>query len=180
MEAPKVFMRLIMEPDRLFHAIQRAFDGDEDLPLYHRKTKGLINTFEMARHTHSEIIKNRKVGQATAKWYTVYAVTENDTQLIGFTVIFRNPVPILYSFGIKKEYRNKEILTAWLKCVDERFMGKVWATVINLKNTRAIRFFERNGFRQDRIDKVQKIVSLIPVIQDDPVENNSLCHFSEE
>lgn len=160
----KVFFVRMPYNIKLKNAIAVAFDGDEDLRKYHIKPT-LLDNKQMAFHTYREIGKQRDPGKASLYYYGVYVSGEHGTALVGFTVICRLPLAMLYSFGINHQYRNKEVLTKWLECVQDKFEGIPFGTVLNIKNTRAIRFFEKNGFQQTHSNKRLNIVSLCPASQ---------------
>lgn len=127
-----------VEMDALEPVIQFAFAEDKDTHLFHEEPKKEI--WRMAQHTY-----NRISGQSGMQAFSVMIQTDKK-HLMGFTVVNTEVAPILYSFGIRSEYRTRKNLMAWLGSV-ERLLGKLYIVPLYNKNTRAIRFFERNGFK---------------------------------
>jgi hypothetical protein len=83
----------------------------------------------------------------------IYRVLKHD-ETIGFTVLIRhhNGFDELYSFGINIASRKNYVLLPWLEAVKKKincnFYIVLWA-----KNSRAIKFFERNSFNVLRNSK---------------------------
>ena len=70
-----------------------------------------------------------------------------DESPIGFSVTCEQPFPMLTSFGINVSYRKKDVLLEWLDNLND-ILGDNWMVAMMACNTRAIRFFERNGFAE--------------------------------
>ncbi len=112
--------------------VSLAFAGDTDLiEKYHFSDKTLPDT----------ISNNVKNIMEMKKIYPIqcYSVNVFGNE-IGFTVANEN---LLYSFGINKEYRTKEIVLGWWQEV--RRMTDDFVCCLYPENTRAINFFVRNG-----------------------------------
>jgi hypothetical protein len=120
-------------------AMRAAFYDDQDLKIYHIKPSDDYE--EMVLHSYENIGIVR--GQLGADLYVVY----KDEEIIGFTVIAVKAA-LLYSFGININHRNKYVLSQWLKiCQNKLFDACGFVNVLLYsKNTRALGFFERNGF----------------------------------
>lgn len=132
---------IVLEPiemDALEPVIQFAFAEDKDTHLFHEEPKKEI--WRMAQHTYGRI-----AGQSGMKAFSVMLETDKK-HLIGFTVVNTEVAPVLYSFGIRSEYRTRKNLTAWLGSV-EQLLGRFYIVPLYNKNTRAIKFFEKNGFK---------------------------------
>lgn len=128
--------------------IYLAFRGDEDLEKYHISP----GTYRhMTMHNYLNLVEYND--QYHLEFYKVVKDHDGLRHDIGFTVIIKEPVPMLLSFGINTINRTKEVLLPWLAQLNELFQGGygvgLWA-----KNERAIKFFERNGFRQGDSDIV--------------------------
>ena len=109
-----------------------AFDGDNELvEKYHFADKNLHDTIV----NNVDNIKQMKA-QYPLKFYSVNVFNNP----IGFTVGNEN---LLYSFGINKEFRTKEIVLGWWEEV--RRMTDDFVCCLYPENTRAINFFIRNG-----------------------------------
>lgn len=83
----------------------------------------------------------------------IYQVKKFD-EVVGFTVFIRheNDFDELYSFGINIESRKNYILLPWLEVVKKKINSNFYI-VLWAKNSRAISFFERNGFNVLRNSK---------------------------
>ena len=129
--------------------VRRAFDGDEDLLSKFHTSPGTLD--HCVNNTMGFITENEDHYKEDMELYSV--VFNGNT--VGYTIMIRNEKSPneLYSFGINKNYRKKEILMAWLAEV-EKMLGKPYYIVLWSKNERAIKFFERNGFRVDRESKL--------------------------
>lgn len=144
-------MELHLAPTRLEEIgqyVENAFNGDINL----------LNTFHTSPGTLQHCVDNTmEFIHENAAYYKddieFYAVIL-DGVAIGYTVIIRNEqIPNeLYSFGINIKHRRKDILLAWLKTIREK-IGVPYYIVLWSKNTRAINFFERNGFAVERENK---------------------------
>lgn len=155
-------IKLYLQPSgyagRFWNAVKFAFKDDTEMHKYHQKP--LSDVTCMARHTYRQIGKSKERGGTILKCYTIVCRDEKkEFHIIGFTVLCKFPIPILFSFGINVNFRRKEILTKWLEAVRKE-IGTDYAVTLNLKNSRAIMFFERNGFVQQATNKKLKIVSM--------------------
>lgn len=125
----------------LYPLVELAFRGDTDmLEKYHVSPGPLDHCVE---HTMRFIDSNYDHFKEKMELYRV--VKHNDT--IGFTVIIRhdNGFDELYSFGINIEYRKNYVLLPWLQALKQKINSNFYI-VLWSKNSRAINFFERNGF----------------------------------
>jgi hypothetical protein len=138
--------------DRLYAAISVAFEGDKNLAKYHIAPAS--DTSAMVQHTTGVIGKSMEQSQ-----FFCYEV-RHKSALVGFTVICRNPIPVLYSFGIKRQCRTITFLKEWLRAVSELFDSAKYAVVLHDKNARAIAFFQRSGFTTIISDKKSKTIAL--------------------
>lgn len=121
-------------------AMRAAFYDDQDLKIYHINPSDDYE--DMVLHSYENIGIVR--GELGADLYVVY----KDEEIIGFTVIALK-AGLLYSFGININHRNKYVLSEWLKiCQNILFDDCGFINVLLYsKNTRALKFFERNGFK---------------------------------
>lgn len=121
-------------------AMRAAFYDDQDLNIYHIKPSD--NYEDMVLHSYENIGIVR--GELGADLYVVY----KDEEIIGFTVIALK-AGLLYSFGININHRNKYVLSEWLKiCQNKLFDVCGFVNILlSSKNSRALGFFERNGFK---------------------------------
>lgn len=69
---------------------------------------------------------------------------------IGFTVTLSWPDPKLLSFGINIKFRKKSIVLEWLNAVEKQF-NSPFSVHLYLRNIRAIKFFQRNGFNKSMV-----------------------------
>lgn len=125
--------------------ILRGFSGDEELLSHLHISPGSLD--HCVRHTLNFVMDNVDFYKGDLE---CYSVVFNGNE-IGYTIVIRNEnAPNeLYSFAIHINYRKKEILQAWLAEI-EKIIGKPYFIVLWAKNTRAIDFFEKNGFEVDR------------------------------
>ena len=134
-----------ISPDQIKSFIEVAFRDDAELLEQYHISPGTLD--HCVDHTCGFISENADFYKEDIEFYAV-----DD---FGFTIIIRNAnnVNELYSFGKNINYRNKETLTAWLEEV-EKLIGKPYYIVLWAKNTRAINFFEKNGFIVQRSSKL--------------------------
>lgn len=119
----------------LSKVIKIAYEGDEDLlEKYH------VDKFDLMGAVAKElsIIFNTVEWEDTEMDY--YKIMYNDVE-IGYMCTYPNN---LYSFGINKEYRTKEILTDWWNKV-KGIMGEKFITMLYPNNKRAINFLKKQG-----------------------------------
>jgi hypothetical protein len=118
--------------------IRIAFENDNDLILFHNKPSSNIE--EMVQETYFNIGIFR--GELGADLYLVYL----NKKLIGFTCI-GTKLSILYSFGINIEYRTENNLENWLNIVQSILFERTGFinVLLNSKNIRAIKFFEKKN-----------------------------------
>lgn len=129
--------------------VKLAFEGDEEL----------LNDLHISPGSLDHCV-NHTLGlvNGSADFYKddieYFKVSLND-ETIGYTIVIKNETRPneLYSFGINIKYRTKEILQSWLTEV-EKILSKPYYIVLWSKNTRAINFFERNGFVVDGKNKI--------------------------
>lgn len=118
-----------------------GFMDDRDLlTTYHHKPGDLQSCVKAT-------MKN--VTECAALITLQYYKLECDGKPIGFTITGPN---ILYSFGINIRYRKKEIVLEWLEKM-RALLNDDFRVVLYNVNTRAIRFFMRNGMENIYQDK---------------------------
>lgn len=122
------FCEIAFRGDNLFIEKYHLHDDTMDDLI----TNNVLNIFELS-------------SQMKVKCYSVYF----ENKAIGFTVISKG---LLYSFGIKKEYRTKEIVLTWLEWV-KNLLDNDFIVCLLPENTRAIDFFTRNGLIISTTDK---------------------------
>lgn len=134
----------------LSYHVKLAFDGDRELMDNYHISPGTLN--HCVAHTMEFIEQNADHYKDDIEFY---AVVYNVETVIGYTIIIRNATHPneLYSFGINVKYRQKDILMAWMDQVKEK-IGEPFYIVLWSKNTRAINFFEKNGFLVQRTSKL--------------------------
>src|SRR6516165_2661666 len=121
--------------------VQWAFEGDNELLEHYHISPGPLE--HCVGHTMKFIEDNLAYYGNDIKFFAV----AKDNVTIGYTVVIKNQkVPNeLYSFGINKNYRDKETLMEWLEVIEEELKSPYYM-ILWAKNTRAIEFFKRNGF----------------------------------
>lgn len=127
--------------------VRKAFEGDNDLlstyhispgDLDHCVSDTLRCIYENADHYKEDMVCYKVALDGDPIGYTIVLIDEN------------NPCE-LYSFGINIEHRNAALLQEWIGKVKEK-IGKVFFTILWNKNTRAINFFKKNGFKEETLD----------------------------
>lgn len=112
-----------------------AFEGDADLwEKYHQGDKNFEDTVINNIRSVIEISQQKAV--------FCYSISFKN-EIIGFFVLVEDI--LLYSFGINKNYRTREITTTWLNMVKD-LMPSDFIVCLRSENTRAINFFVRNDF----------------------------------
>lgn len=91
------------------------------------------------------------------KYYKVFLKDNGRMRVIGFTVLSKYPTPWLYSFAINKEYRNREVLSEWVKSLKKE-LGDTWILTLYNKNTRAINFFKKQGLTETYKDNEKTLL----------------------
>jgi len=116
--------------------VEIAFEGDNEL----------VEKFHYSDKTLEETITGNVANiQNLNSLYplTCYCVKLFDSIEIGFVVLREN---LLYSFGINKKYRTKEILKEWWEII-KAILEYQFVVCLYPENTRAIDFFVRNGMK---------------------------------
>lgn len=147
-------MLLNIDRDKLKELVTFSFEGDSDLlDKYHISPGTLEHCVE---HTFTFIDKNKDF----YKGDMYYAAVCLDGEEIGYTVFVANEKAPneLYSFGIRKEYRTKDILQSWLRVVGTT-LGLPYYIILWDKNTRAIDFFGKNDFIIEERNGLRKLSS---------------------
>jgi hypothetical protein len=132
--------------------IQMAFRDDPLLLTKYSllKTEDHTPTLEESVDKNYETILEAYNDPVFKDDVNIYAIEISDkdyTRPIGFTVTITNAEAphILLSFGINIMYRNLKNSTKWLMAV-KGILGKYITTFLHVNNSRAIEFFEKNGF----------------------------------
>jgi hypothetical protein len=146
-------MSVTLEPipkEALQVYLSAAFSGDHDLLTKYHISPGTLE--HCAGHTLGLIDGVRDFYKEDMETYVVVLDKEIP---IGYTVLIKNEtIPNeVYSFGINIEHRSKENLLSWLSEIKKK-LGEPYYIVLWSKNTRAIKFFERNGFSVENSRKI--------------------------
>lgn len=121
--------------------VAMAFGGDDGLlTKYHISPGSLMHCVE---NTLGLINENADFYQQDIKFF---GVNIGDNR-IGYTIVIKNETHPneLYSFSIQKQYRTPEIKKQWLDEI-AKLLGRPYFVSLWSKNTRAINFFQNNGF----------------------------------
>jgi len=114
--------------------IELSYFGDDEL-LSHYHSGEDINYY-------NAIIKELDyIHQASKKFELSYHKLIYKQKPIGYFVTFDG---FLYSFGIEKKSRKKEVLSNWFLSV-RKVLGKEFVSMLYSYNTRAIKHLERQG-----------------------------------
>lgn len=131
-----------------------AFEGDNELlDTYHTLAPATLE--ECVNNTFAFIDKNKDFYNEDM---SCFKVTVNGIA-VGYTITIKNEkMPNeLYSFGIKKEFRTWEITSQWMERL-QTILGTPYYMILWAKNTRAINFFERNGFVSEERNDLKKLI----------------------
>lgn len=143
-----------IEKSELKSLITLSFEGDNELlDIFHIKAPATLD--ECVNNTFSFIENNKDFYAEDMKIFKLIRGME----AIGFTVIIENEhLPNeLYSFGIKKEYRTWDITSKWMELL-QKILGVPYYIILWSRNTRAINFFERNGFITEERNDLKKLI----------------------
>lgn len=126
-----------------------AFEGDNEL----------VEKFHFADTTLEETVASnvKNIIELSEKIdLDCYAVYWRENIIGFFVMAYHNSM--LYSFGINKQYRVKEILMDWWEYV-KTISGEYLVCPLNAENKRAINFFIKNGM--EVLSEDENIVTLI-------------------
>jgi hypothetical protein len=136
--------------DELLPRIRWAFADDPELETHYHIAAG--TGVDLAEHTFTGLGEYKDVGGMQP--YEVVLEVNGWHIPIGFTVILHEPdgsggleYSLLMSFGIHIRCREWAILEPWLQAVREEIGRDKWAVPLYPRNTRAINFFQRQGFK---------------------------------
>lgn len=143
---------------QLKELITFAFEGDNDLLDKYHISPGSLE--HCVNHTFTFIDKNKDFYQSDMHIFSVGIQIDEEYKTIGYTITITNETNPheLYSFGIRKEYRIKEIKEAWLIAIDE-VIPPPYSIVLWSVNTRAIDFFRRNGFYVEERNELKRLTN---------------------
>lgn len=141
MEAMEIQL-LPINREKLKELISFSFEGDNDLLDKYHISPGSLD--HCVNHTYTFVDKNKDFYGGDMH---LASVVTAEFGIIGYTVVIINEKSPneLYSFGIKKEFRTKEVLAGWLSAVQKE-IGIPYYIILWDVNTRAIEFFRKNGF----------------------------------
>lgn len=131
----------IYDIDLLSIYVEHAFNEDEELlSKYHIMSGSLEKCVADTMKRIADV--KEKVADAMEFYYVEHA-----GKAIGYVIMIfhNNHATELYSFGINKHFRTKEIVTTWLWEIEKKF-GTLYYLILWNKNTRAIDFFLKNNF----------------------------------
>jgi GNAT superfamily N-acetyltransferase len=126
-------------------AIDVAFRNDDELTKYHISPSDDFD--DMINDTFLTINESSK--ELDLNWYSVvFTNGEFKDKLIGFVCVSMNN-SLIYSFGINKEFRKKDILKQFLRKTEGLFKKdnrNGCSVILYTKNERAVNFFLKNGY----------------------------------
>ncbi len=106
--------------------------------------------------TAVEMTKSQIELMATEKDLTYYKVIVGKRPA-GYFATFDN---FLFSFGINKEFRKKEVLIGWWGWV-KKSLSKNFLCLLYTHQTKAIKFLQKNGMVITEVDNANNCVILI-------------------
>ncbi len=132
-----------------YSAICAAFDGDDDIDKYCDPSNSNPTPKGVIEDVFEKLIEYETLVSGTFK--TVYS-GENE---IGFVYYFGD---ILVSFGVNKNYRDKEHLKCLFESIKE-WLGNDFVTYMWERNQRAVMWFEKCGMEREDVglDKIIKL-----------------------
>lgn len=130
--------------------IRTSYEGDSEL-LATQHVTPFENIDEATSMTYSMIKQ-----MATEKKLTHYKVIYRK-KVIGYFSNFDN---YLFSFGINKKYRNKDVLVDWWQHV-VKSLGKNFLCILYPHQSKAISFLKKNGMIVAEVDKENNSIILI-------------------
>lgn len=133
----------------LIKLVEISYEGDTE--LFEKFHVGKFDFFQSVVSTLQMIQEMSK--QQKLSYYKVIS----DKKPIGYFVTYQN---VLYSFGIAKNFRLKEVLISWIEQV-KKVLGKQICSFLYDNNTRAIDFLLKNGFRIANENLETKVITLI-------------------
>jgi RimJ/RimL family protein N-acetyltransferase len=124
----------------------------EDNDLIERFQADTARTYDQCVEYNYKEIKAHiedPVFKGDVRLWKIEANSEGGHKAIGYCVTVENDdrPHMLLSYSINKAYRKAEYLVPWLQRVEEK-LGVPYYTGLWNKNTRAINFFEKNGFKK--------------------------------
>ena len=133
--------------------VKCAWMGDVNLPLFydsslsHKSFKGMVyDTYNKVMDLHKEDSKLKLIG------------IEYDDRMVGF-LVYSEAFNCLYSFGIKQDFRKKEVLKPLFFYITSKLKNGFFC-MLNEHNTRAIRWLEKCGMVQKEYPSDKNIVYL--------------------
>ena len=152
-----------------------AFSGDADLlqSLTPVVNDNLGNCVDRCYRNVEEMFTGAVYADSQKVAYKIALKEGGELKDIGFMITAKTAdyPNELYSFGINIDYRTKDNVITWLK-ETERILGKYFWVSLYKQNTRAIHFFERNGFAKF-VDETQHFVTLCSNFEE--YKNNRVC-----
>lgn len=131
--------------DELKPLIAYAYAGDND--LIEKYQADTTRTYQQCVDFNFNEIAELSSAHKNVSIWEIWRDEGDLSNAIGYCVTINNEDQpgMLLSYSINKKYRDAEILTSWLMEVEEE-LGTPYYTGLWAKNTRAISFFEKNGF----------------------------------
>lgn len=122
-------------------SIAIAFEGDKDIFIYCDP--------EFANSSLEQLVDSIYQKIADYPSYFKKCFFENlvvDSNTVGFICYTKSP-NMLVSFGVNINYRSKEILEDVFSVIKEKFDGDSFTSLMWARNTRAIKWLEKNGMK---------------------------------
>jgi RimJ/RimL family protein N-acetyltransferase len=132
-----------------YSAIYAAFDGDHDISKYCDPSNERPTPESVSIDAHEKLLVYEEMVDGA---FEVLKVGDRE---VGFVYYFSD---VLVSFGVNKEFRNKNFLTSLFDDI-KKWMGDSFVTYMWERNERAIRWFEKCGMEREdcNLDNVVKL-----------------------
>ena len=123
---------------KLIEYIKSSWEGDVNLPVFYDRSLKEKTLDSMVKDTHDKIMElfNEHDGLKLLG-------VEFDNQMIGF-IVLNDRFNYLYSFGVRHDFRNKEVLKAIFFYISNK-LRVGFHCLMNECNHRAIRWLKKCG-----------------------------------
>jgi hypothetical protein len=126
-----------------------AYDGDTDLlDKYHISKLPLMGAVKSTLQMIFEMAKIEKLNC----YKIVY-----QKKPIGYVVSYKN---VLYSFGVNKAFRKREIMLSWWEELKQT-IGRKFVCRLYRNNTRAIEFLKKQQMEEIEVNEEHNFITLL-------------------
>ena len=141
----------IINENQIRSIINEVWNDDD----YFFSNLAVNETKELSIKDTSDKVVSFLNGEYDAAFYSI----KNDNNTIGYIVVAPK-INVLFSFGIKVNFRNKENKRDFISLIDSFFTNGQIVLSLYKKNQRAIDFFIKNGYEKIKDESVTLIKTL--------------------